>query len=110
MRGFGAALRKAIADWYLSKKPADLAYQLLKYQQRNGLSHRDVLRLIHMPANTAVSRWALGLDTDARAVKVAPKLRNPGISLGASTFGFGLNGSFWRRVNSGAFGVFRANP
>lgn len=61
MRGWGPALRKAVAEWYESKPEDKLAYQLVKYQQRDGWSHRDVLRLAH-PAglNTALFRWAVG--------------------------------------------------
>lgn len=47
LRGFGRGLREAIANWYTSKDMDSLAYQMLKYQQRNGWSHRDVLRLAH---------------------------------------------------------------
>ena len=46
-RGWGRGLRKAVAGWYTSKEPRDLAYQVTKYQQRNGWSHRDLLRLSH---------------------------------------------------------------
>lgn len=47
MRGWGRGLRKAVGAWYTSKTPEALAYQALKYQQREGWSHRDVLRLAH---------------------------------------------------------------
>ncbi len=43
----GRAKRRAIAGWY-TEKPVDvLAYQLVKYRQRGGWSHRDLLRLAH---------------------------------------------------------------
>ncbi|HUS14983.1 MAG TPA: TROVE domain-containing protein [Chloroflexia bacterium] len=46
MRGWGRGLRQAVAAWYAM--PADkLAYQVVKYQQRDGWSHRDLLRLAH---------------------------------------------------------------
>ncbi|MCX6522086.1 MAG: TROVE domain-containing protein [Actinobacteria bacterium] len=44
-RGWGRGLRRAVASWYLDKDPDALAYQLVKYQQRDGWSHRDLLRL-----------------------------------------------------------------
>lgn len=44
-RGHGRALNTALKNWYLRKDARDLAYQVTKYQQRNGWSHRDVLRL-----------------------------------------------------------------
>src|SRR5258708_2695391 len=50
LRGWRRGLRSAIAEWYLSKPATELAYQMLKYQQRNGWSHRDLLRLSHPKA------------------------------------------------------------
>ena len=47
MRGWGRGLRQAVGNWY-SQMPADrLAYQAVKYGQRDGWSHRDLLRLAH---------------------------------------------------------------
>jgi 60 kDa SS-A/Ro ribonucleoprotein len=46
-RGWGRALRRGVASWYTAKEPRALAYQLCKYQSRNGWSHRDLLRLTH---------------------------------------------------------------
>jgi 60 kDa SS-A/Ro ribonucleoprotein len=46
-RGWGRGLRRAIGNWYADKEPEQLAYQLVKYRQRNGWSHRDTLRLAH---------------------------------------------------------------
>lgn len=43
--GWGRGTRKAVARWYDDKKVDDLAYQLAKYQGRDGWSHRDLLRL-----------------------------------------------------------------
>ena len=63
MRGWGPALRKAAAQWYLGKPADKLAYQLVKYQQRNGWAHRDILRLAHAnPAGTnveALLKWSV---------------------------------------------------
>ena len=63
VRGWGRGLRSAVADWYLNKPAAELAYQMLKYQQRNGWSHRDLLRLSHpkaaTPAHNALFQWAV---------------------------------------------------
>jgi 60 kDa SS-A/Ro ribonucleoprotein len=62
-RGWGRGLKRAVAGWYTGRAPRDLAYQLSKYQQRGGWSHRDLLRLCHVraegPANEAI-RWAAG--------------------------------------------------
>lgn len=45
---WNAAAKRGVAAWYNTKKPDRLAVQLLKYQQRNGWSHRDVFRLAHI--------------------------------------------------------------
>lgn len=51
--GWSRGLRGAIANWYESKTPSDLAYQAVKYQQRDGWSHRDLLRLAHPKTDNA---------------------------------------------------------
>lgn len=66
-RGRGPALNKAVRDWYLSKNAKDLSYQMVKYRQREGYTHRDLLRLVK-PKTTdseknAVIRWAVGKPT-----------------------------------------------
>jgi 60 kDa SS-A/Ro ribonucleoprotein len=53
-RGWGRGVRNAVGRWYTAKSPADLTYQLLKYQARDGWSHRDTLRLAH-PKPTSVA-------------------------------------------------------
>jgi 60 kDa SS-A/Ro ribonucleoprotein len=72
MRGWGPALRRAVGAWYLEKQPDKLAYQLVKYQQRNGWAHRDLLRLAHPKASASLGnpsssllRWAVkGAEPD----------------------------------------------
>ncbi len=68
LRGWGRGLRKAIAHWYLDKDPSALAYQVTKYQQRNGWSHKDLLRLSHPKAtgfvNEVIDYVINGTDTD----------------------------------------------
>jgi len=49
-RGWGRGLREGIAKWYTDRSPMSLAQQVTKYQQRNGWSHRDVLRKAHPQA------------------------------------------------------------
>lgn len=71
MRGLGKGLAKAITAWYTGKAPDQLAYQLVKYQQRGGMSHKDVLRLTRRhgargdldPAMEAALRWAVAPGT-----------------------------------------------
>lgn len=47
LRGWGRGLRNAFANCFNEMPAGKLAYQLVKYQQRNGWSNRDLLRLCH---------------------------------------------------------------
>ena len=49
-RGWGRGVRKAVGRWYTAKTADELAYQMLKYQARDGWAHRDALRLAHPKA------------------------------------------------------------
>jgi 60 kDa SS-A/Ro ribonucleoprotein len=49
-RGWGPGLVKAVQRWYLGRDAESLAYQLVKYRQRDGWTHRDVLRQAHPKA------------------------------------------------------------
>lgn len=61
MRGWGRGLRRAVGDWYRARPVEALAYQAVKYRQRGGWSHRDLLRLAHPetdePARKALFDW-----------------------------------------------------
>ena len=46
-RGWGRSLRRAVGRWYAAQSVDALAYQAVKYRQRGGVSHRDLLRLAH---------------------------------------------------------------
>jgi 60 kDa SS-A/Ro ribonucleoprotein len=46
-RGWGRSLRRAVGRWYTAQSPETVAYQAVKYRQREGVSHRDLLRLAH---------------------------------------------------------------
>lgn len=52
-RGWGRAYKRAVSSWFNHRKEQSLAYQLLKYQQRDGYSQRDLLRLAHPKAETS---------------------------------------------------------
>lgn len=68
LRGWGPTVRRAFARWYVDRTPSALAYQLVKYQQRDGWSHRDVLRLAHAKppddAHNQLFKWAVGKGGD----------------------------------------------
>lgn len=87
-RGWGRGLRKAVARWYVEKEADKLAYQAVKYQQRDGWSHRDLLRLSH-PVTTdketeAVFRWMVG-GMDALAKREVK--RGKGADAAVSSYG-----------------------
>lgn len=68
LRGWGRGLRNAVGRWYVSREAGALAVQAVKYQQRDGWSHADLLRLAHPKApsveHDAVFRWMLtGADS-----------------------------------------------
>lgn len=66
-RGWGRGLRRAVGDWYLDKTVEDIAYQAVKYRQREGWSHRDLIRLAHPEteddARKRLFDWICGRDT-----------------------------------------------
>ena len=72
LRGWGGGLCRAVSRWYTEKSPDSLAYQVTKYQSRNGWSHRDVLRKCHASANGSIEtvlRWCTsGAMFDTRTI------------------------------------------
>ena len=63
MRGWGRGLRTAVGNWYTEQEPSKLAYQVIKYGQRDGWSHADLLRLSH-PRATGVTNDILKYTVD----------------------------------------------
>jgi 60 kDa SS-A/Ro ribonucleoprotein len=61
--GWGRAKRNSIAEWYTSKTPSQLGYQMVKYRQRDGWTHRDLLRLSHPKGlSNGLVNFALGKE------------------------------------------------
>ncbi len=54
MGKWNAAAKRGLSKWYTNRSIEKLAVQVLKYQSRNGWSHRDVLRLAHVKATNEV--------------------------------------------------------
>ena len=46
-RGWGRSLRRAVGRWYAAQPVDAVAYQAVKYRRREGVTHRDLLRLAH---------------------------------------------------------------
>ncbi|MFH2005719.1 MAG: TROVE domain-containing protein, partial [bacterium] len=70
----GNGFKRALRRWYLEQEAGKLAYQAVKYQQRDGWSHRDLLRLSHPRAEAEhqailhwiVKGWADGAGDEAQ--------------------------------------------
>lgn len=58
--GWSRARRSAIADWYTQKTPDKLAYQVVKYRQRNGWTHKDLFYLAHPWVDKSVANFIVG--------------------------------------------------
>jgi 60 kDa SS-A/Ro ribonucleoprotein len=65
LRGWSRGLRTGVSRFYTERNPNQLALQLIKYRQRNGFTHRDVLRLAH-PSTKSAEHKALFQYTVAR--------------------------------------------
>ncbi len=76
LRGWGRGLRNAVGSWYNDKEIDRLAYQLVKYQQRDGWSNKDLLRLSHAgkaaptQEHQAAYRWVVAGADDLGKRKV----------------------------------------
>ncbi|UDL16408.1 Ro-like RNA binding protein [Microbacterium phage Zooman] len=58
-RGWGRALKRAVAEWYTDKGADKAAFQAVKYRQRDGWTHRDLFRVSH-PTTVDPAFQALG--------------------------------------------------
>jgi 60 kDa SS-A/Ro ribonucleoprotein len=67
-RGWGRALRRAVGGWYASRPVDALAYQAVKYRQRDGVTHRDVLRLAHPAGNVSAGNPSLTVSPEHAAL------------------------------------------
>lgn len=65
-RGWGRVLKRGVGDWYLRDDLDNLALQVVKYRQREGWTHRDLLRLASpktdQPARRALFNWICNGD------------------------------------------------
>ena len=63
-RGWGRGLRRAVGGWYADRPVDAIAYQAVKYRQREGVSHRDVLRMAHPAAAVSAGNPTLDVTAD----------------------------------------------
>jgi 60 kDa SS-A/Ro ribonucleoprotein len=81
LRGTGRFVKTAVGGWYAAQDAAKLAYQAIKYQQRDGWSHRDMLRLAHplatSPEQDAVFRWMVAGKKGLECLKYRQVKKRP---------------------------------
>jgi 60 kDa SS-A/Ro ribonucleoprotein len=63
-RGWGRSLRRAVGGWYAAQPADALAYQAVKYRQREGVSHRDLLRLAHPATRVGAGNPTLDISDE----------------------------------------------
>jgi hypothetical protein len=65
-RGWGRSLRRAVGGCYARRSAEALAYQAVKYRRREGMTHRDVLRLAHPAGRVGAGNPTLELSDEHR--------------------------------------------
>ena len=71
MASWSRGLRTAVGKWYTEMPIAHLELQLVKYRQRQGWTHRDVLRLSHPKTNSEKNpllKYAVGKVEDPQTL------------------------------------------
>lgn len=69
--GWGRNTKHAFATWYLNQEVDRLAMNIIKYQQRNGWSHRDILRKSHPKTTGETLRAALIRYATGKPIKTS---------------------------------------
>lgn len=69
-RGFGRAFKRAVSNWYADRPVDVVAYQAIKYRQREGFTHKRLLDMSHSPAKIDPDRqnlyhWIKGKEYNA---------------------------------------------
>jgi 60 kDa SS-A/Ro ribonucleoprotein len=70
-RGWGRSLKRAVAAWYNEKPVDQVAYQVIKYREREGYTHTRLMKTAHpSPGSDPVRRaiyeylWGKSCNTD----------------------------------------------
>lgn len=75
-RGWGRQFKRAIAKWYNDRDVKDVAYQVIKYREREGYTHKRLMQTAHPApgsdkARVALYQWLWGVKHQPRLL---PKL------------------------------------
>jgi 60 kDa SS-A/Ro ribonucleoprotein len=65
-RGWGRSLRRGVGRWYAEQPVDEVAYQAVKHRQRDGVSHRDLLRLSHPAQSVSAGNPTLAVSDEHR--------------------------------------------
>ena len=63
-RGWGRSLRRAVARWYAAQPVDALARQAVEHRRREGIAHRDLLRLAHPGRHVSAGNPSVALTED----------------------------------------------
>src|SRR6202022_4002419 len=72
--GWGRATTRAVAGWYQRDDVRQLAHQAVKYRQRDGWTHADLLRLSHPRAPSEAHRQLYAWIVDGVAPRASEVL------------------------------------
>ena len=75
-KGWGAGFKRTMAHYYLSHTGRDLAFHMTKYQNREGWTHADMIRMLHINPATLADDGAR-LMFDYVMMKYARKSKTP---------------------------------
>ena len=75
-KGWGAGFKRTMAHYYLSHTGRDLAFHMTKYQNREGWTHADMIRMLHINPATLADDGAR-LMFDYVMMKYARKPKTP---------------------------------
>ncbi len=84
-RGMGRGLRRAVGKFYTDRTPDDVALQMVKYRQRDGYTHRDVLRIAHPAAPSGDHKTLYDWACNRPVTESLPSLVNAYELLAATT-------------------------
>ena len=75
-KGWGTGFRRAMSHYYISHTGRDLAYHMTKYQNREGWTNADMIRMLHIDPATLADDGAR-LMFDYVMMKYARKSKTP---------------------------------
>lgn len=69
-KGWGRGIKRAIADWYGKRDADQLAFQGIKYRNRNNFTHKRLIEVAHKGAGVDIQRqglyqWLRGKEVEA---------------------------------------------